>query len=34
LIAIEAAKTNEINYAFYIKFILRHQTLQAQQQAS
>lgn len=29
LIAIESSKSNEINYAYYIKFILRHQTLQA-----
>lgn len=34
LISIETAKNNEINYAFYIKFILRQQTFSAQHQAS
>lgn len=29
LMAIETSKQNEINYAFYIKFILRQQALTA-----
>jgi hypothetical protein len=33
LIAIEATKQNEINYGVYIKFLLRQQTLNAQQAA-
>lgn len=32
LIAIENAKQNEINYGLYIKFILRQQAINTQQQ--